>query len=81
MKYILFGECGPTFPIVFPEFIQHADVRNAYRAEFPGIKAISAGFYSFNGEKAFVWGESISLKLKSNPAEDEYYLQKMFKND
>lgn len=48
--------------IIFPEIIEHSQFRN--------FEPISAGFCYIEQDKVSCFGESYSLKLKSNPEED-----------
>ncbi len=65
-KYVIFesAEFGLEYPVLLPgenHFINHKDItiwRN---------KPVSAGFFSISPDKISIWGESISLKLKSRP--------------
>ena len=82
MKYILFeSPSDSVFPLMFPEHIGHDMVAVAMGQNYPGIKRISAGFCSFNGEEVSAWGESTTLRLKANPSEDAFWLGKALKRD
>lgn len=76
-KYIIVEDSsGIECPILFPEFLQHNDIKNRI-----DLKVVSAGFVSFgfNHHKcelvASPYGESISLKVKSRP-EDKNLIEK-----
>ena len=74
MKYVIvIDNNGEESPIVFYDSVVHSTVRN-----FNGV-TISAGFAtkSVTGQW-FAHGESISLHLKSRPAEDSVLLNKFF---
>ena len=57
-------------PIMFPDFVTHSSVMIIEDKE--NIEPISAGFFSPETGKAF--GESESLKMKSNPEVDSLIL-------
>lgn len=79
MKYIVFEDpSGLRHPILFPEIIGHDMIVRSINAAYPGIHPVSAGFCSANGGS---WGQSISLKLKCNPLEDEQLIRKTFEMD
>lgn len=60
-------------PYIFPEFINHIDF--AHRVT--GKPVTSAGFVYVDSEGSYkCYGESISLKLKSNPEADNKLLNK-----
>jgi hypothetical protein len=65
IKYVIFDV---NQPVLVGDYAQHSDVRLKYRGE-----PTSAGFcaFSWNEEKCDwdvnVWGESVSLNLKSHP--------------
>lgn len=67
MKYIVIKEQGVELPILFPEVLNHALIANWVNKDFPKPKCISAGFAKANTAGASVWGESVTLKLKSRP--------------
>ena len=71
IKYIIYEDC---FPVLFSEANKHSDFRT-------GQEITSAGFCSvfFENEKICVkvYGESISLKLKSKP-EDAELIERLF---
>ena len=76
MKYIMYENIdGESFPIIFPKTIQHNEINRAIKKEFPGLKAVSAGYYKTDAYMKelgpHVEGESITLKLKSNVKDDE----------
>lgn len=86
IKYVIFGD---ICPVLLSEANQHRDIRNAYG------EATSAGFCSFQynpdktktefgynigGWEVSVWGESISLKLKSNP-HDAHMIERLLGSD
>jgi hypothetical protein len=60
-KYIIVEEKGLELPIIFNSILTHADVAG-------NKKVISAGFCQSDYEGVYsVWGESVSLKIKSRP--------------
>jgi len=81
-KYIMFDE---TNPIIFREHLNHSDMAN----HLSGLgKVTSAGFvqvYVETLEKEFpyievyVFGESVTLQMKSNPV-DALWIKKMFED-
>ncbi len=71
-KYIILYE--EELPVLFNPIIQHSEI---------GImkRVISAGFCSRNDDGTYsVWGESISLKVKSRP-EDAKIIEKYLEYD
>jgi hypothetical protein len=82
MKYVMFeSPVEGIFPIVFPIAIDHNLFVQGMRATYPGIVPTSAGFCSIGTDdaekpKVFVWGESVGLKLKSQP-DDAIFLEKL----
>ena len=69
---------GLPTPILFPEHVSHNDVAFSILERFPGYKVLSAGFCSIGQYGVNCWGESISLKVKSDP-NDFKYVQMMIK--
>ena len=66
MKYITFEQkAGLQYPVTFPRFIPHAKM-----VERIGDKPISAGFCKIVHGKIRAYGESISLRVKSDPDRD-----------
>lgn len=72
LKYIIIEQYGIPVPIIFPPTLSHSDFRD--------LKPVRAGFVSIIGAaedwktitvskelQVQVWGESESLKLKSDP--------------
>ena len=76
IKYVIFGEMDA---VLLGSTQNHSDVRSC------NAKPTSAGFCSFHHSaeeckfKADVWGESISLKLKSDPR-DAYIIEYLLNN-
>lgn len=75
MKYVLFAAPGCVGHVfVFDDTFKHTDVAQMMRNTFCGIIPISAGFISIDRsdyeKPVTVWGESISLGLKSRGEED-----------
>lgn len=74
-KYVILGGC---FPVIFSEANNHSDFKDIGSIGRP----TSAGFaeLQFNDGvlSVQVWGESVSLNLKSNPAEDCYLIERLF---
>lgn len=68
LKYVIFDE---LFPVLLTEAMGHSEVR-------PQMKPTSAGFCSIHphDNTVAVWGESVSLKLKSQPT-DAFLIEKM----
>jgi hypothetical protein len=78
MKYIMFKGKGEfPLPVIFPDHIDHEDMKIAIEAEFIGYKAVSAGKISFPLEaidNVFLHGASISLQMKPG-LDDEKYIK------
>ena len=78
-KYIIFERNGLEYPVLIPDhFVTHKEVK---MNEFID-KPIRAGFFSIGsnatgGIHCSVWGESVSLKLNSNP-NDASLIMKQF---
>jgi hypothetical protein len=68
-KYILFETPFGKSIIIFGSELQHKDVAEG----LDWWKPLSAGFIIIGGREAVCYGESISLKIKSNPEEDNMY--------
>jgi len=82
MKYIMFEEpSGIRWPLMFPEIVQHSDIARAINSETPGIKPVSAGFFSMlktEGENVYLThGKSVSMGLDAK-AEDAEEIKKTF---
>lgn len=59
-KYIVFQYQGLPTPVVFPSFIEHADV------QIKGAKPLSAGFcHIVDKNEVYVSGKSLSLNLET----------------
>jgi hypothetical protein len=72
LKYIMLGNVTPA-AIVFSDVISHAEVAC-------GRHVSSAGFCYIDEEKgAQCFGESISLKIKSNPDRDAERIDSQFR--
>ena len=76
LKYVIVrGEMGIETPIVFPGFINHADVTR-------NCAPISAGFcapYEDDNGQFSCWGSSVTLKLDSRGDEDAKIINEFFK--
>jgi len=84
-KYIIFD--SPTigeFPVLFPPSVQHHMISRAILSEYPGIKPLRAGFIHFTDyigaakSSFYCRGESVGLKLKSDPEADRVLINDMF---
>lgn len=58
--------------ILFPSIITHIEMSK----QFPNSKIISAGFINLGSR--YCYGESIGLKIKSNPPVDNLLLNRMY---
>ena len=82
LKYVMFDYYTP---VLFLAVITHAEMKN-FRSEcFSEGKITSAGFVQVtmgddNGITAMVYGESDSLKLKSNP-KDSIIITRMLRRE
>jgi hypothetical protein len=74
-KYVSFDG---GYAVIFPSHLTHRDVSYAIE-RMTGDAPVSAGFVSRSSVdgKLHAEGESISLKLKSNPEVDDRYLNKL----
>lgn len=73
-KYIVFDDGLNDYPVVFPHFVPHDTIA----AGLSPRKPINAGFVRLHPEGyAEAYGESTSLKLKSDPDVDSKLLTKM----
>jgi len=70
-KYVVGCLDGTTVAVVFPESIQHSNMRALFN------KSTSAGFCHYNEEGVSVYGESHSLKVKSLPEDAKLVAQAM----
>ena len=73
MKYIMFEFSGMRWPILFPETVTHSDIARSITSHFSEFEVVSAGFCNRHGD---VYGEAVSLKVKSDPA-DTMLIKKM----
>ena len=64
-KYVtgVIGDCRAA--ILFPDYVTHADAAACFQGSILG-----GGFYHYTDDEVIVYGESISLKVRSNPEED-----------
>ena len=70
-KYIILENFGP---VVFTELMQHSEVARALGANQP---ITGAGFVYVNADGGYTcYGESISLRVKSNGEDDAKILNK-----
>ena len=69
MKYVKIDEFDSI--IIFPDIIMHSDFRY--------LKPISAGFCYINEDSISCFGESISLRLKTEPEDSEIATRQYFK--
>ena len=75
-KYIVFDTGLDDCPIIFPNTVTHSTVAMTFSAWMP----LSAGFVKVNDDGSLTaYGESVSIKLKSNPKTDNKILAKMFR--
>lgn len=61
---------GVLCAVLFPETVGHDDMSQVF---IPGTIR-SAGFFHADENKVYVYGESISLRIKSNPEIDERFV-------
>lgn len=73
-KYIIGGWL--EVPIVFPETIQHADMARSLGWIGDDKRVVGAGFVYIKEDGYKVYGESVSLQVKSRGADDERILNK-----
>ena len=78
MKYIIFETSGGLeVPIIFPCTIKHDEVKLADL----GAKPIRAGMISIDYKgKIHCNGESLDLKLKSDPEQDSHWINRCFED-
>lgn len=80
-KYIIVSKDGSDFPtaVIIPFPMSHKEM-----VAIIGGKVISAGFFGFyikeNSIHLECYGDSVSLGVKANPKQDEYYLMRNFKH-
>ncbi|WP_285906997.1 hypothetical protein [Pseudodesulfovibrio pelocollis] len=66
MKYIMFEDfSGAPTPIIFPNRIDHADMRE----QMPYTRALSAGYVSMRADGFHCHGSSKGLDLKAEPGD------------
>jgi hypothetical protein len=88
LKYVIFGSPDIDNPkeaiyqsfVIFPNWVDHSAIVSGYD-NLMGKEPVSAGFCSISQDKDFqpvitCWGESVSLKLKSNPEKDSRYINR-----
>lgn len=61
-KYVVGIISGYKAAIVFPEYVVHADAARVF-----GPHVFSAGFFHWTDDEVIPYGESVSLRIKSNP--------------
>lgn len=70
-KYVVFdSDLAGMYAVIFPPVASHADVGRNLRLGTP----LSAGFFSIAEDGAMAYGESESLKLKSDQKRDSRLL-------
>lgn len=69
MKYIIIDTGTVEIPLIFPEVVEHEQIGRKFEG-----KVISAGYTKFKNGRWTAGGESISLKVKARPEEDEFIL-------
>lgn len=79
IKYIIFKRPTGEFPIIFPAMVKHAMIAKSIQSEYPGIVPVRAAFAKLYRGYWHCYGESVSLKLKSNPTEDDILLNTFLK--
>lgn len=63
LKYIIFDNNGLEYPVVFPSFTLHVDMRNMFRHK----EVISAGEFRLDGSRNIIIKHgSISLRIASD---------------
>ena len=80
-KYIVYmdEEAGTETPVLFPSYVKHSDMARGFD------KVLSAGFVSIamvgslskSQYVAHAYGESTSLKKKSDPKRDSHIITRM----
>lgn len=76
-KYIMIEWMGIETPILFPAWVQHADIASAILRSRPGCSLISAGFFSVgDNQEVSTFGHSQSLNLNSRE-EDARFIAKL----
>lgn len=73
-KYIIFENINgiPSVPVIFPTFIEHRVMANAFRSE-----VVSAGFCEFNKDGFYgCFGESVILKKSSLGYDDAKLIER-----
>ena len=64
-KYVVGIVSGQRAAIVFPEYVVHADAAACFQG-----RVSSAGFFHVTDEEVIPYGESVSLRVKSEPEFD-----------
>jgi len=72
-KYIVYmdEEAGTETPVLFPDYVKHSDMALGFD------KVLSAGFVMITPPTAVAYGESTSLKKKSDPKRDSHIITRM----
>lgn len=65
-KYVVGMIGGFEAAIVIPETVTHSDVRCIFD------EVLSAGFCHYSSDKVVVYGESVSLRVKSRPEDARF---------
>ena len=72
MKYIMFESPANGFvPVMFPAHIDHDKIARAIKHECPGWLVASAGHCSPATDGIRTYGESLTLKVGSEPVDGE----------
>jgi hypothetical protein len=82
LKYVIYDDC---YPVIFGEYFKHTDVRTfkqATSAGFVSLKEVdtpeSSQFCCARMLKAYCYGESFSLGVKSRGEDDARLIERMF---
>lgn len=76
IKYIIIDELYPRLCSLAE---QHSDVANGYKVTSAGFCSFEQGDGSKDGMGWLVscWGESLSLKIKSDPEHDSHLIERL----
>lgn len=78
-KYVIFkSPVHGEFPVVFPSSINHSFITHCVLSEYPGIVPVRAGFVDVENGTFDCHGNSISLKLQSDPKIDDLLIKATF---
>ena len=79
MKYVMFDWPGQgSIPIVFPDSVDHCDIKKMVTSVYSGVKATSAGRIEQIDGRFECFGRSVTLNLEPDKL-DEIWINSLLK--